>query len=48
MGMKYADEYLRYKYGDYMKLPPEDLREGHAPVSFIDLGGLHSEINNKG
>ena len=47
MGMKYADEYLKYKYGDYMILPPEDKREGHAPVSFIDLGGLHSEIDNK-
>lgn len=47
MGMKYADEYLKYKYGNYMKLPPEDKREGHAPVSFIDLGGLHTEIENK-
>ena len=45
MGMKYADEYLKYKFGDYMQLPPEDKREGHAPVSFIDLGGLHSEIH---
>lgn len=25
--------YLTYTYGDYMKLPPEDKREPHAPVS---------------
>jgi len=39
--MKYAHEYLQYKYGDYMKLPPEDKRCGNAPVSFIDLGDFH-------
>ena len=27
------DECLRYIYGDYMELPPEDKREQHSPVS---------------
>lgn len=43
-GTKYPDDYLRYKFGDYMKLPPEDKREGHAPVSFIDMGDLYMTI----
>lgn len=41
-GTKFPDDYLTYKFGDYMKLPPEDKREGHAPVSFIDLGDYHN------
>lgn len=41
LGTAYPHEYLTYKFGDYMKLPPLDQREGHAPVSFIDLGNLH-------
>lgn len=35
-----ADGFLTWKFGDYMKLPPEDKREGHAQVSSIDFGGL--------
>lgn len=35
-----ADGFLTWKFGDYMKLPPEDQREGHAQVSSIDFGGL--------
>ena len=35
--LKYA-ECLSYLYGDYMKLPPEEKRKGHAPTSKIDLG----------
>lgn len=33
MGLKDYDEYLKFSFGDYMKLPPEDKREQHAPVS---------------
>lgn len=36
-GTKYYDEYLTYLFRDYMKLPPEDKREQHAPVSSIEL-----------
>lgn len=32
-GTKDYDECLEYIYGDYMKLPPEDKRDPHAPVS---------------
>lgn len=34
MGSKYYDEYLKMKYGDYMKLPPEENRKVH-PVEKI-------------
>lgn len=40
LGTKDYDECLTYWYGDYMKLPPEDKREQHAPVSLIDFGNL--------
>ena len=36
MGMKDYDTYLRYKYGDYMTLPPVEKRKVH-PVSKIKL-----------
>ena len=36
-GTKYFDEYLTYLFRDYMRLPPEDKREQHAPVSEIEL-----------
>lgn len=35
-GIKEYDEYLSFKFGDYMKLPPEDKRKVH-PVSDIKL-----------
>ena len=38
LGPKDYDGYLRFKYGDYMKLPPEDKRQQNSPVSFIDFG----------
>jgi lipopolysaccharide cholinephosphotransferase len=38
MGTKDYDECLTYWYGDYMKLPPLEQREQHAPVSYIDFG----------
>ena len=38
IGTKDYDECLTFWYGDYMKLPPEDQREQHAPVSYIDFG----------
>lgn len=28
------DEHLKHKYGDYMILPPEDMRKGHGGYSF--------------
>ncbi len=34
MGSRYYDEYLRIKYGDYMKLPPVEMRKVH-PVSAV-------------
>lgn len=37
-GTKDYDAILKYTYGDYMKLPPIEQREQHAPVSFIDFG----------
>ena len=40
MGPKNYDDYLRYMYGDYMKLPPKDKRQQHAPFSEIDFGNL--------
>ena len=33
-GMKHYDEYLKFKYGDYMKIPPVKNRKIH-PVSKI-------------
>ena len=35
-GMKRADEYLRWVFGDYMKLPPENQRTPHH-IEFMDL-----------
>lgn len=37
-GPKEYDEYLKFKYGDYMKIPPEDKRQQNSPVSYIDFG----------
>lgn len=37
-GTRDSDEYLTFKYGDYMKLPPEDARQQNSPVSFLDFG----------
>ena len=36
MGMKDYETYLRYKYGDYMALPPVEKRKVH-PVSRLKL-----------
>ena len=36
-GSKHYDAYLTYLFRDYMKLPPEDKREQHAPISDIKL-----------
>ena len=33
IGLKDFDEYLTFSFGDYMKLPPVEKREQHAPVS---------------
>lgn len=37
-GTKDYDRCLSYLYGDYMTLPPEEKRQGHAPVSNLYLG----------
>ena len=37
-GPKDYDEYLTFKYGDYMKLPPENKRQQNSPVTYIDFG----------
>ena len=39
-GSRDFDDFLTWKYGEYMKLPPENQRKGHAQVSYIDFGGL--------
>ena len=39
-GSRDADGFLTWKFGDYMKLPPEDQREGHAHASLINFGDL--------
>lgn len=38
-GTKDYKKCLTFLYGDYMKLPPEEERIGHAPVSKISLNG---------
>lgn len=43
-GTKDYHAYLKYTYNDYMQLPPEEEREGHAPVSSLDLGDLFIHI----
>lgn len=43
-GIKEYDAYLTYLYGDYMKLPPEEDRTPHAPVSYYDFNGLEGTV----
>ena len=40
IGLSDYDEYLKFSYGDYMALPPEEDRIQHLPVSDYDLGGV--------
>ncbi len=44
MGMKNYDEYLSYKYGNYMELPPVEKRKVH-PVSKLTLLSWEEEKN---
>lgn len=37
-GSRDYDGFLTWKFGDYMKLPPENQRSGHAQVSYISFG----------
>lgn len=40
-GMAKADEYLKYTYGDYMQLPPEDKRKTHFKI--VEIHGVKIE-----
>ena len=40
-GTKDYDACLKYMYGDYMKLPPEDQRDPHSPVSSYSFDGAY-------
>lgn len=42
-GIKDYNSFLSFMYGDYMKLPPENKRNPHAPVSSYDFAGLHEK-----
>ena len=52
-GTKDYDDILKYIYGDYMKLPPENEREQHSPFSKIvfpgdkDIGGIKNDKKNR-
>lgn len=37
-GPEMADEYLKWLYGDYHRLPPKEEQELNHPAEFIDLG----------
>lgn len=40
IGLKDYHEYLTFSFGDYMKLPPKEQRQQHAPVSDYDFGRI--------
>ena len=40
-GMEMADEYLKWTYGDYMQLPPEDKRKTHFKI--LEIHGIKVE-----
>ena len=42
-----VDEYLRTRYGDYMKLPPENERFVHAGIIIPFVGTIDAEYNVK-
>ena len=42
-GIKNYDAFLKYMYGDYMTLPPENKRDPHSPCEEYDFGDLHKE-----
>lgn len=46
-GIKEYDEYLSFKFGNYMKMPPEEERKVH-PVSDIKLIPVNCSIQDKG
>lgn len=36
-GIKDYDGFLKFTYGDYMQLPPEDQRDPHSPASYYEF-----------
>ncbi len=42
-GMELADEYLKYTYGEYMQLPPENKRKTHFKILEIDGKVIENE-----
>ena len=46
-GTRNYDEALKYIYGDYMKLPPEDKREQHSPFCEIEFPKEERKSNVK-
>ena len=45
-GTKDYDAILKYIYDDYMTPPPEEKREQHAPVSYLDFGTAPDNTKN--
>ena len=45
IGIRDYDEYLSFKFGEYMKLPPEEKRKVH-PVSCINLSIVEQDVND--
>ena len=43
MSRENYDSYLRFRYGDYMTLPPENERLGHHHASILDFGEVTTE-----
>ena len=36
MGPNRPEKYCEWQYGDYMKMPPEEMRQGHS-IGILDL-----------
>ena len=47
-GVAADDDYLKYMYGNYWELPPEDQRHPHTPASVFDIGEALDILKRKG